>query len=139
MNIVLEGGRNAVFTVLLSNTSLGFDAKASWLVNGTETDVPATMTRTNARSVTFTAPVNTYTAPQTYSITISSLENPAVKDVINITVPVSAAATTSVSSRTPQSRSSAGVTPSLTTQTTVSTAATIPSTETAAAAANAGA
>ena len=87
MSLVLESGKKATFTVILNNSKMNFDAQAVWLINGTETSVPGTLVRTSNKAVTFTAPENDTSAPQTYAITISSIENPTVKDIINITVP----------------------------------------------------
>ena len=91
----MEGGTTAAFSVRVDG-GLGYEVKAAWLVNDTETDASqllSAITNTGAAgSFRFAAPKNTTSVPQTYVIEVSAKDNPSVKDILRVTIPVPAAA-----------------------------------------------
>ena len=87
----MDGETSASFSVRVDG-GLGFEVKAAWLINDTETDVSQLLSgivNTGAAgSFSFTAPKNTSTQPQTYVIEVAAKDNPSVKDILKVTVPV---------------------------------------------------
>ena len=85
---LLEGGQKIELIPDIYVGEKGFTSTASLLVNGVETDVTRKYIVRNEGVVTFTAPKNNTTSPQTYSIVIASSADPNVYDTIIVTVPV---------------------------------------------------
>lgn len=90
-SVIMEGGTTAqVNCTVVGGTGYTIDAK--WRVTDNpdeDTDVTTTViSGVTDKGFTITAPVNeAYTTPQTYIITITSLDNDAMKDMIYVTVP----------------------------------------------------
>ena len=91
-SIMMVGGTAGHVTVNVFGGS-GYSAKVIWMVNGTETlyskDFIYNVTETG---FDFVAPENAENSPQTYAIRITHLDNDAVEDTVEITVPVPGAA-----------------------------------------------
>ena len=85
---LLEGGQKIELIPDIYVGEKGFTSTASLLVNGVETDVTRKYIVRNEGVVTFTAPKNNTSSPQTYSIVIASSADPNVYDTIIVTVPV---------------------------------------------------
>ena len=89
MGITLTGGKSAIFVPTVKGDESGFDVKATWKVNDTESDVTTkTLTYAADGRVRFEAPVNNSAVPDVYVVTFSAKDNPYIRDVITITVPV---------------------------------------------------
>ena len=92
----MDGETTATFSVRVDG-GLGYEVKAAWLVNDTQTDVQQLISAVQntgaAGSFRFTAPKNTTSLPQTYVIEVSAKDNPSVKDILKVTVPVPATET----------------------------------------------
>ncbi|MBR1563322.1 MAG: hypothetical protein IJ645_08970 [Ruminococcus sp.] len=91
----MDGETTATFSVRVDG-GLGYEVKAAWLINDTQTDVQQLISAVQntgaAGSFKFTAPKNTTSLPQTYVIEVSAKDNPSVKDILRVTIPVPAAA-----------------------------------------------
>ena len=86
-NIKLDGGKIVSGTVIISNSDEGFDLSVDMLTNGILTDITEEYSSRNDTAFAVSIPVNEGSVPMTYTITVWAVENPGVKDVINVTVP----------------------------------------------------
>ena len=85
--VTLESGQKLSSTVTIQPADL-FDVKFAWIVGGVETEVPNEYYSVTRTKFEFTAPPNRTTQEQIYKITVSVKSDPAVKDIINVVVPV---------------------------------------------------
>ncbi len=92
--IMVEGGKTVGIRVRIENGE-GFDCKAEYIVNDLPTDVTKKLCVVSGDTISFTPLTNESTVPEVYTLTISSEDNPAVQNVINITVPAKNAASNS--------------------------------------------
>ncbi len=86
-NIKLDGGKIVSGTVIIKNSEEGFGIRVDMLSNDLLTDITEEVTSTNDTAFAVLIPANQSTVPMTYKISIWAVENPTVKDVINVTVP----------------------------------------------------
>ena len=87
-SIMMTGGAAGHVTVNVFGGK-GYSAKVIWLVNGTETLYSKEIIyNVSEGGFDFVAPVNDTNDPQTYAIRITHLDNDAVEDTIEVTVPV---------------------------------------------------
>ncbi len=87
-NIKVDGGKIVSGTVLISNSEEGFDIRVDMLANDILTDITDEVASAKEETFAVTIPENVGTVAETYTITIWSVDNPTIKDVINVTVPV---------------------------------------------------
>ncbi len=123
-NIKLEGGKLVSGTVILKKTDEGFDMRVDLLSNGILTDITEEISSRNDSAFAVTIPVNESSVPMNYIITIWAVENPSIKDVINVTVPAEAQRITVDTSTS----SSSAAQPDTTSSTPVSDSSSIPDT-----------
>ncbi len=85
-NIKIDGGRIVSGSVLVNNSKAGFDMRVDMLSNDILTDITDEVASRDDTAFAVTIPRNQGSVPMTYSITIWAVDNPTIKDVINVTV-----------------------------------------------------
>jgi len=88
--IMTEGGTSVALQVRIENGE-GFDYKAEWLVNDLPMDVTEQLCGSIENGFVFSPMTNESTAPEVYRLTISARDNPAVQNIVNVTVPAKSA------------------------------------------------
>lgn len=89
-NIKVDGGKIVSGTVLVNNSDAGFDIRVDMLSNATLTDITDEVASKANNAFAVTIPKNEGSVPMTYAISIWAVDNPTIKDVINVTVVASA-------------------------------------------------
>ena len=89
MNIKVDGGKTVEGTVVVNNGSEGFGIRVD-LMGDKATDITDEVVELKEKDKKFivTIPNNNSSMLMNYSITIWPIENPGLKDVINVAVPV---------------------------------------------------
>lgn len=106
MNLRLEGGKIVSGTVIVGNSDLGFGLRVDDITNGLPAEITEETASIKDEAFAVAIPENEGSVPTLYSITVWALDNPTIKDVINVTVPAKAQTVTIVDDRQPESSES---------------------------------
>lgn len=89
MNIMVEGGKTVEGTVVINNGDESFGIRVDLLSNDIQTDITDEVVTREGKKFFVKIPENDSLVMVNYTITIWPVDNPGLKDIINITVPVS--------------------------------------------------